>query len=269
MIIRAFFGLDKNPFSLDNIQLLPHQQDVFDILSVHSKQGGLCLLMGEPGTGKTVIKESIKKTADKQSVVITVSRTLHTYTNTIKILCQAFNIEWQSTHFKCEKSLIEEAYSLKRTGKTIIIIIDDAHLMEIDTLRRIRLLLEDFPKNHNLILIGQPSLLYNLTLKVNEDIKSRVTYSTTMPKLNNDDIETFILNQFDQVGLGHNVVSEDALALIIRSTDGVLRRARNLCLSCLLEAVRRQKKTIDLDNVNKVLIQPHWRLEYDETALLS
>ena len=68
MIIRAFFGLDKNPFSLDNIQLLPHQQDVFDILSVHSKQGGLCLLMGEPGTGKTVIKEHIKKSFVKHLI---------------------------------------------------------------------------------------------------------------------------------------------------------------------------------------------------------
>ena len=38
-------------------------------------------------------------------------------------------------------------------------IIDDAHLMEMDCLRKLRLLFEDFPKNHNLILIGQPPLL--------------------------------------------------------------------------------------------------------------
>ena len=70
MIIRAFFGLDKNPFSLDNIQLLPHQQDVFDILSVHSKQGGLCLLMGEPGTGKTVIKCPLPRFCHKNAVFL-------------------------------------------------------------------------------------------------------------------------------------------------------------------------------------------------------
>jgi MSHA biogenesis protein MshM len=38
------------------------------------------------------------------------------------------------------------------------------------------LLFEDFPKNHNLVLIGRPNLLANLDLGVNHDIKSRVTY---------------------------------------------------------------------------------------------
>ena len=54
-----------------------------------------------------------------------------------------------------------------------------------------------------------------------------------------------------------------ALGLIIRSADGVLRRARNLCVSTLLEAVRSRTKTVDLKIVNKVLIQPHWRKDFD------
>jgi type II secretory pathway predicted ATPase ExeA len=192
-------------------------------------------------------------------LVVTVSRTLHTYTNTIRILCQAFNIEFDGSHFKCEKRLIEEAYSLNRQGKSLVIVIDDAHLLEMQTLRRLRLLFEDFPKNHNVILIGQPVLMGNLALSVNEDIKSRVTYSTVMRRLNPDAMQSFILAQLDRVGLGHNIFTEEALDLIVRSVDGVLRRARNLCLSCMLEAYRKKDKTIDLEIVNKVLIQPHWR----------
>jgi MSHA biogenesis protein MshM len=38
-------------------------------------------------------------------------------------------------------------------------IIDDAHLMEIKSLHRLRLLFEDFPKNHNLVLVAQPQIL--------------------------------------------------------------------------------------------------------------
>lgn len=262
-MIRSFFGIDKNPFSMDDIKLLNNQQDIYDILKVHSQQGGLCLLMGEPGTGKTIIKESIKQNADKKMVIVTVSRTLHTYINTIKILCQAFNIDFSGTYFKCEKRLIEEAYSLNRQGKMLILIIDDAHLMDINTLRRLRLLFEDFPKSHNIILIGQPALLYNMSLKVNEDIKSRITYSTIMPKLNPDAIREFILSQLDKVTLAHNIFTDEALELIIRSSDGILRRVRNLCLSCMLEAVRSRKRSIDLDIVNSVLIQPHWRKEND------
>jgi len=262
-MIRAFFGIQNNPFSINNIKLLNHQQEVFDILKVHSQQGGLCLLMGEPGTGKTIIKESIKQNAEKNMVVISVSRTLHTYINTIKILCLAFNIDFEGAYFKCEKRLIEEAYNLNRQGKMLITIIDDAHLMDIQNLRKLRLLFEDFPKNHNIILVGQPLLLANMSLKVNEDIKSRVTYSVIMKKMNPEQIEEFIKNELDKTALPHTLFTEDALSLIIRSADGVLRKARNLCLSTMLEAVRARKRTIDLDIVNSVLIQPHWRNEID------
>jgi len=135
--------------------------------------------------------------------------------------------------------------------------------MDILTLRKLRLLFEDFPKNHNVILIGQPELLDKINLSVNADIKSRITYSVITKRLNPDDMKDFILTQLDRVKLGHNTFSEDAIDLIARSSDGVLRKTRNLCLSCLLEAVRSRKKIVDLDNVNRVLIQPHWRKETD------
>jgi hypothetical protein len=117
-------------------------------------------------------------------------------------------------------------------------IVDDAHLMEIDALRRLRLLFEDFPKNHNLILIAQPALVSKLSLTVNDDIKSRVTYSTLLAKLAPDDLSAFILAELDRVALGHNVFTDEALSLIVRSSEGVLRAARNLCVASLLEAVR-------------------------------
>lgn len=196
-------------------------------------------------------------------LVVTICRTLHTYSNILKILCQAFNIEYDGTHFKCEKRLIEEAFVNKRQGKMLVTIIDEAHLMEMETLRKLRLMFEDFPKNHNLILMGQTELIFKMSLKVNEDIKSRVTYSVNLLKLNPDDMEQFILAELDKAGLGHNIFSKDALALIIRSCDGILRRVRNLCLSCLLEGVRERKKNIDIGIVNRVLIQPHWRNEQD------
>ncbi len=262
-MIRAFYGIDANPFSCEQITLLTHQQEVYDILSVHSYQGGLCLLMGEPGTGKTMIRTTISQQADKTTMVVNIGRTLHTYFNTIKILCHAFKIDHKGSSFSCEKRLIQEAYNLNNTGRTLIVIIDDAHLMDMHTLRKLRLLFEDFPKNHNIILAGQPQLLHNIALRVNEDIKSRVTYSTILKKLAPDDMESFILKELDTMGLPHNTFTEDALSLIARSSDGVLRRARNLCLSCMIEAVRSRKKTIGIDNVNQVLIQPHWRVEKD------
>ncbi len=262
-MIRSFFGLTQNPFDARELLLLPQQQEIFDILKVHCQQGGLCLVLGVPGTGKSVIKQALQRLPDQQHLVATVGRTLHTYTNTVKILCDAFRVEFQSNAFLCERKLIEQAFSLNHAGKCLTTILDDAHLMELANLRQLRLLFEDFPKNHNLVLIGQPRLLANLDLGVNHDIKSRVTYSVITKRLNSDSLRDFILRELDRVGLGHNTFTQPAVDLIVRSADGVLRKARNLCVGCMIEAVRSGSKTIDLDNVNRVLMQPHWQKESD------
>lgn len=49
----------------------------------------------------------------------------------------------------------------------------------------------------------------------------------------------------------------------MRSGEGLLRRTKNLCLGTLIEAVRDQTRIADLKQVNRVLIQPHWRKDCD------
>jgi hypothetical protein len=77
-----------------------------------------------------------------------------------------------------------------------------------------------------------------------------------LPRLSPEVAEPFILDQLDQAGLGHNTFTQETLALIVRSGEGLLRRTRNLCLSSLSEAVRDQTRIVDLKQVNRVLIQP-------------
>lgn len=265
MIIKHYYGLDKNPFDLETIELLPHQENVFQILDVHAQIGGLSVIVGEPGTGKTVLKEAIqnKRKENKRYTVASVGRTMHTFRNTIYNLCDAFQIDPEHSIFKSEKKLIAEAYELYQSGQYIITIIDEAHLMKMDTLRRLRLMFDEFPKNHNLILIGQPILMHYLSLKVNDDIKSRVTYSQRLDKLNPSDIEQFIYSQLDRVGLGHHIFPKESIELISRYCEGTIRKARNLAVSSMIEAVRKQSKEVTPKVINQVLLQPHWRKEYD------
>jgi MSHA biogenesis protein MshM len=258
-MIRAHFGLERNPFAENCPALLPHQQEVFDTLRVHCQQGGLCLVVGEPGTGKSVIKTALVQHDPKRLITPVVNRTLHTYHSVLRILCEAFQIDTDGWDVRCEKRLIEEAQRINHAGKMLAPIIDDAHLIEVHDLRRLRLLFEDFPKNHNLILVAQPGLLTSLALTPNHDIQSRVTYSVLIPRLAPDDMTKFILAQLDAVAMPHATFTADALALIVRSSEGYLRRARNLCLASLVEAVRDRSKTVELKQVNRVLLQPHWR----------
>jgi len=266
-MIRSHFGLARQPFESETLTLLDHQQQVLDILRVHAQQGGLCLVLGEPGTGKSVLKQALVQHDPKRMITPVVNRTLHTYHNTLRILCAAFQIEFEGRDYHCERLLVQEAFRVHRSGKMLVPIIDDAHLMPTDCLRKLRLLCEDFPHSHNLVLIGQPPLLQALALSINEEIRSRVTYSVVLPRLSPEAIEAFILGQLDRAGLGHNTFTPEALALIVRSGEGLLRRTRNLCLGALIEAVRDQTRLIDLKQVNRVLIQPHWRKDCDNPIL--
>ena len=50
--------------------------------------------------------------------------------------------------------------------------------MDLANVRKLRLLFEDFPKNHNLVLIGRPNLLAVLDLGVN-----RPSISSSAPRM--------------------------------------------------------------------------------------
>jgi type II secretory pathway predicted ATPase ExeA len=151
------------------------------------------------------------------------------------------------------------ARALNAKGKLIIPIIDDAHLLPHEALHKLRLLLEDFPKSHNLILLGQPALNITLQLLPNSDFKSRVTYSAKLDALAPDTLETYLNTQLDLAGLPRHTFTDEALHLVLRVSEGVLRAVRNLCVGSLIEAVRDRTKTVGLKQVNAVPMQPHWR----------
>lgn len=262
-MIRAHFGLEKAPFAHEGMTLLPQQKEILDTLRVHCQQGGLCVIIGEPGTGKSVLKEALCNFDVKRLIAPVVNRTLHTYTSILRLLCESFKIDAVGKNVACEKRLIEEAERINHLGKMLAIIIDDAHLMDIECLRRLRLLLEDFPKNHNLVLFSQPNLLNKLALTIHQDIQSRITYSVCLSALPPDDIEKFIFDQLDKVALAHSTFTPEAIGLIARSSEGKLRATRNLCIGGLMEAVRDQTREVGLKQVNRVLLQPHWRRDAD------
>ena len=116
-----------------------------------------------------------------------------------------------------------------------------------------------FPKKHNLVLFGQRDLLHCLSLNVNKDIKSRITYSANIKRQNDDDMERYIVKELEAVRMGVNTFNEGAMELIIRSAQGNLRLCRNLCYGSLIDAAREAQRSVTIAHVNSVLVQPHWR----------
>ncbi len=261
-MIKSIYGITKEPFNRHDLSLLPQQKQILDIIKIHSQQGGFSVVVGEPGVGKSILKEHIENLdKEREITVASCSRTMHTYLAILKQLADSFKIDVPVNSL--EKELIQCALHRIQERKTLYILIDEAHLLEMQVLRKLRLLFEQFPKKHNLILFGQRDLLHYLSLNVNQDIKSRITYSATIKPLNDDDMERYIVKELEAARMGINTFNEAAMELIIRSAQGNLRLCRNLCYGSLIEACRETQKVVTISHVNSVLVQPHWR-SHDE-----
>lgn len=261
-MISSVFATTKEPFNRINLSLLSQQKHISEIIKIHASQGGLSVIIGEPGVGKSVLREHIEKWHDeRKTTVVSLSRTMHTYLNIIKQLADAFLIDVPSKTM--EEALIKAAFDHVRQHKTLYIIIDEAHLLHMEVLRKLRLLFERFPKKHNLVLLGQPDLLHYLSLNVNQDIKSRITFSQVIKPLNDDDLEQYIIKELSAAKMGINTFDSGAIEVILRAANGNLRLCRNLCYASLIEACRETQKIVTITHVNQVLVQPHWR-SHDE-----
>lgn len=65
---------------------------------------------------------------------------------------------------------LEEAHRINHARKMLASIIDDARLIDVRDVRRLHLLFEGFPKNHNLVLVAPPEFLTKPARTSNEDL---------------------------------------------------------------------------------------------------
>lgn len=257
-MIKATFGLTAEPFYRSMYSLLPQQIEAIEMIRIHAQHGGFSVIIGHPGVGKSVIRTHLEELhQERDTIVASFTQTMHTYQPILKQLAEAFQIV--SPLKDLEKELIKTAYHHVQAHKTLYIIIDEAHLLDIAILRKLRLLFDRFPKQHNLILLGQPELMYRLSMLCNEDIKSRISYSKQLLPLNDADLTSFIIAELAAVGLGANTFDEAALQVILRATQGNLRLCRNLCYASLVNTCLDHQRICTTSHVNAALIQPHWR----------
>jgi len=257
-MIKATFGLTKEPFYRSEVALLPQQKEAIEMIRIHAQHGGFSVLTGNPGVGKSVIREHLEHLGkERDTVVVSFTQTMHTYQPALKQLAESLQL--QAPMKDIEKELIQAAYRHVQSQKNLYVVIDEAHLLDINLLRKLRLLFERFPKKHNLVLLGHPELMYRLSMLCNEDIKSRISYSKQVLPLNDADLTDFIINELAAVGLGANTFDEAALQVILRAVQGNLRLCRNLGYASLIATCLDQQRICTVSHVNSALTQPHWR----------
>ena len=261
-MITAHFGTSICPFALEerfHEALLPHQKECYHRIKDQAFMGGFTVVIGEPGTGKSIFKQALFELSQKQWHIIALNRAIFSWNSFLNLLCQALEIEEASTSAKLEKAIIAAVRKLHAKRKCLIFVIDDAHSIPPELLKKIRLLLEDFPKNRNLILIGHLELMSMIKMRDHEDIFTRITNSAEFKPLSPEQAKEFIYSQLDKAKLPHHTFTHEAIDLILKTCNGNLRAIKNLCLSSMVEAVRMKTRNVDHPQVNQVFNQPHWR----------
>ena len=258
-MIKSTFGLTKEPFYRNEVTLLPQQVEAVEMIKIHAQHGGFSVVVGNPGVGKSILREHLEQIGkERDTVVASFTQTMHIYLPILAQLAQSFQLD-TTPRKDLEKELIQVAHRHVQSQKTLFIVIDEAHLLDMGILRKLRLLFERFPKKHNLVLLGHPELMFRLSMMCNEDIKSRISYSKQILPLHDADLTGFIHAELAAVGLGVNTFDESALQVILRAVQGNLRLCRNLCYASLIAVCLDHQRICTVSHVNAALLQPHWR----------
>lgn len=258
-MIKSSFGLTQEPFYRSEVALLPQQSEAIAMIKIHAQHGGFSVIVGNPGVGKSVIGAHLAQMGkERDTVVVSFTQTMHTYQPILKLLAESMQLGTAPVK-DLEKELVQAAYRHVQAHKTLYIVIDEAHLLDIDILRKLRLLFERFPKKHNLVLLGHTELMFRLSMMCNEDIKSRISYSKQVLPLADQELSDFITAELAAVGLGANTFDDAALQVVLRAVQGNLRLCRNLCYASLVATCMDSQRICTVSHVNVALQQPHWR----------
>ncbi len=240
------FGLRQAPF-----KITPHTEFFFSGASRGSTlqalvyavtQGeGLVKVTGEVGTGKTMLcrmlAERLPETVETIYLAVpslTRDEILHAIAADLKLKIKALG-----TAAVLEK-LQDHLIKLHAAGRQVVVLIDEAHAMPLETLEELRLL-SNLETNQSkllqIVLFGQPELDANLSLPHMRQIKERITFSFSLAPIPKHEIGEYLSFRLRAAGYrGPDLFTTGCLAQLARASEGLTRRINILADKTLLAA---------------------------------
>lgn len=252
----SYFGIDESPFAItpDPRYLYmseKHQEALAHLLYGITSGGGVVVLTGEVGTGKTTISRAL---LDQLPDDIDVALCLNPRLDEVELLanlCDELKIPY-ARETASLKSLVDlvnthllEAHA---AGRHSVLIIDEAQNLSPRVLEQLRLLtnLETSTKKLlQIVLIGQPELNDMLARPDMRQMAQRITARFHLLPLNAAETEALIGYRLSVAGLEPDVIDKPAVRLIHRMSGGVPRLINILCDRCLLAAYARNQMHVD------------------------
>jgi type II secretory pathway predicted ATPase ExeA len=239
------YGLTEPPF-----RITPHTDFFFSgakrgatleaLLYAITHDEGIVKISGEVGSGKTMLCRVLMERLPESVVIIYLANPSLSREDILYALADELGIEIpdNSRAATVMRALQEKLVALYAEGKQVVVLIDEAHAMPMDTLEEIRLLSNLESNRHKLlqlVLFGQPELNETLARADMRQLRERITHNFSLEPLVQEDIAEYLDFRMRAAGYhGPSVFAPEAIKRIAKVSEGLSRRINILADKALL-----------------------------------
>jgi general secretion pathway protein A len=241
---REFYRLSDEPFRVtpdpDFLFLAPQYKEALAaiVYGIAKRKGFVCIT-GEVGVGKTTILRSYLGSVENNGVTfVYIFNPKVSFTVLMRTILRDLHLPTDGEVAEMVDRLHEHLIACYRDGKTVVLFIDEAQNMPVDTLENMRMLsnLETATeKLIQIVLVGQPELDELLSRRELRPLKSRIVVRANLRPMNRRDSLDYIQHRLKRVALGNDpVFTKSAIARIVKDAQGVPRTINILADAALI-----------------------------------
>ncbi len=241
------FGLERPPFKITPDTSLFFEGSkrgaALDALAYAITSGeGIIKVVGEVGSGKTMLCRMLEvRLADSVDVVYIANPSLSP-DNILHVIAHELGLDVDSNTSKLDVMQKLQNYLLQKhaEGKPVVVFVEEAQSMPVETLEEIRLLsnLEtDESKLLQMVLFGQPELDEKLAQPHIRQLKERITHNFYLEPFPPEDTLAYLNFRLRCVGYkGPDIFNQKTATAIKKASGGLTRRINILADKALMSA---------------------------------
>lgn len=258
------FGLSEKPFSLTPdtqffLNSQSHRQALNTVLLSLSHSEGFIKVVGEVGTGKTILCRKLLASLDRRYLAAYVPNP-YLSPDELKIYL-AGEIGAQLTDdmpaHKVMTAIFQRLIQLARKGRRVVLVIDEAQAVPVETIEALRLLTNLETEKRKLIqvvLLGQPELDDLLNRPDLRQLKQRIVFSEYLKPFSWKGVKTYLGYRLNAAGATRNLFSSPAVWLVSKGSGGIPRLINVISHKAMMLAYGQGAKKVKARHVAKAII---------------
>jgi MSHA biogenesis protein MshM len=256
------FGITPNPAFFYAGNTRGEMLDALLYAVVHGE--GIVKVTGEVGSGKTMLCRMLESQLPPHVDVIylanpTLGRQEVAYAIAGELELDVANRRIDEVLRMLQADLIAR----HSAGKQVLLLVEEAQAMPLETLEEIRLLSNLETAQHKLlqiVLFGQPELDVHLDLPSMRQLKERITHSFVVPPMPPAVIPEFLAFRLKAAGYdGPALFTDGAVRQIARVSRGIVRRINILADKALMAAFADDAACVDTRHARAAIADSSFR----------